>query len=108
VLVVPLMIEGGMGRYGAQRVLVVDCEEDRQVERAMGRSGLAAEEVRRIMASQASRAERLRHADDVIENEGPLAELDERVETVHQIYLGLARVGHPQQSATEGASQHPR
>jgi dephospho-CoA kinase len=102
VLVVPLLVESGVSRYEIQRVLVVDCEEDRQVERVIARSGLAAGEVRRIMRSQASRAERLRLADDVIENDGVLAELDEEVETVHQLYLRLARLGHAHRPETGG------
>ena len=102
VLVVPLLIESGVSRYDIERVLVVDCEEERQVERVIARSGLAGEEVRRIMRSQAGRAERLRLADDVIENDGTLAELDGEVETVHQLYLRLARLGHAHRLKTGG------
>ena len=52
-------------------MLVVDCPEDEQVRRVVARSGLAAAEVRAIMATQLSRAERLARADDTLDNTGP-------------------------------------
>ena len=78
-----------------QRVLVVDCAEDVQVERVMARSALGEQEVRRIIAAQASRATRLEAADDVIDNSGPLAALRPQVLALHERYLALARQGTP-------------
>jgi dephospho-CoA kinase len=91
VLVVPLLVETGRYRQRADRVLVVDCDESVQISRVMARSGLAAEDVRAIMATQASRAERLAVADDVVLNEGGLEALLSQVEELHQRYLDLAR-----------------
>jgi dephospho-CoA kinase len=91
VLVVPLLVETGSYRQRADRVLVVDCDESVQISRVMARSGLAAEDVRAIMATQASRAERLAVADDVVLNEGGLEALLSQVEELHQRYLDLAR-----------------
>ena len=71
VLVVPLLLERGGLRKRVARVLVVDCPEDEQVRRVQSRSGLAADDVRKIMATQLPRAERLARADDVIDNSGP-------------------------------------
>jgi dephospho-CoA kinase len=51
------------------RVLVVDCDEATQRQRVMQRSGLAAEEVDRIIAQQATRQQRLACADMVIFNQ---------------------------------------
>jgi dephospho-CoA kinase len=90
VLVVPLLVESGVDRSRYQRVLVVDCPEEQQVARVTSRSGLAAEEVRAIMATQASRAERLAQADDVIDNSGPIERLDPQVERLHRSYLARA------------------
>ncbi|WP_137892631.1 dephospho-CoA kinase [Ramlibacter sp. 2FC] len=68
---VPLLVESGRRwRQKVQRVLVVDCPVVTQVERVMARSGLAQAEVERIVASQASRAQRLAAADIVIHNQG--------------------------------------
>jgi len=56
----------------------------------MARSGLSEGEVRAIMACQVSRSERLRLADDVIDNHGERSELQQRVEQLHHQYLQLA------------------
>ncbi len=90
-LVVPLLVEAGGYRERADRVLVVDCDESVQISRVMARSGLAAEDVRAIMATQASRAERLAVADDLVLNEGGLEALLPQVEGLHLRYLDLAR-----------------
>jgi dephospho-CoA kinase len=72
-------------------VLVVDCDESVQISRVMARSGLAADAVKAIMATQASRAERRAVADDVVLNEGGLEALLPQVEGLHLRYLDLAR-----------------
>jgi len=90
-IVVPLLLETGAYRDLIDRVLVVDCDEDQQVARAMKRSGLAAEEVRAILAAQLPRNERLAHADDVLRNDGDIASLRRQVEILHAKYLVLAR-----------------
>jgi dephospho-CoA kinase len=90
VLVVPLLLESGDYRQRVMRVLVVDCPEEIQIRRVMARSGLPEDEVRRIMAAQASRALRLAAADDVIENGGSPADLQTQVEALHRGYLKLA------------------
>lgn len=87
---VPLLLETGAYGEMVQRVLVVDCGEDQQVERVMARSGLGGDEVRAIMASQICRAERLRLADDVIDNCGELSALPYQVEQLHRSYLQIA------------------
>jgi dephospho-CoA kinase len=79
ILAVPLLLETGAYSGLVRRVLVVDCSEARQVERATRRSALSAEEVRAIMASQMPREARRARADDVLDNDG-----DAR-------YLALAR-----------------
>ena len=66
---IPLLVESGHWRSKLDKILVVDCSEATQVARATQRSGLSAEEIKKIIASQTSRAERLRVADVVIDNE---------------------------------------
>ncbi|MBZ0104526.1 MAG: dephospho-CoA kinase [Sulfuricella denitrificans] len=89
---VPLLFETGAYREIVQRVLVVDCSEAQQVERVVSRSGLTEKEVKTIMAHQISRQERLRQADDIIDNHGELSALKRQAEQLHQHYLALASV----------------
>ena len=90
-VVVPLLVETGGYRDLTQRVLVVDCREATQAARTMARSGLSAEQTRAIMNHQATRQQRLERADDVIDNDGDLAELERQVGEMHAKYLRLAR-----------------
>ena len=89
--VVPLLVESPDYRKRVDRVLVVDVPEATQVERVRSRSGLSDDEVRAIMRTQASRAERLAAADDVIDNAGTRDALRRQVGALHQKYLQFAR-----------------
>lgn len=90
VLVVPLLIESAGYRQRVGRVLVVDCPEALQLARVRQRSGLAEEEVKRIIAAQIQRERRLAAADDVIDNSGSIAALQQQVRRLHEKYLALA------------------
>jgi dephospho-CoA kinase len=90
VVVVPLLLETQHYRGYADRVLVVDCDPEIQVDRVMKRSGLAREEVLAIMASQLPRGERLSHADDIVNNDGDLAALGPQIPLLHQRYIQFA------------------
>lgn len=81
---VPLLVESGeRWRQQVDRVIVVDCDAQTQRQRVMARSGLAAEEIDRIIALQASRAQRLACADLVILNQGlSLSQLESQVTQV--------------------------
>jgi dephospho-CoA kinase len=94
VVVIPLLFETGWTGV-ADRILVVDLPEDQQIQRVMLRNGLSAAEVRRIIATQASRATRRAGADDIIENMGNRDELMRQTEGLHQRYLRLAAAAHP-------------
>ena len=94
ILMVPLLVESGDYHKRVNRVAVVDCREETQIARVMQRNGLARPDIERILAAQASRAERLAAADDVIDNDGALAELAPRIDQLHQSYLAsAARIG---------------
>ena len=90
ILAVPLLVESASYRERCARIAVVDCPESLQVSRVMARSGLTGEEVRAIMLAQASRAQRLAVADDVLVNDGDLHHLESQVAEVHRKYLLLA------------------
>jgi dephospho-CoA kinase len=87
ILAVPLLVESASYRERCDRILVVDCPETRQIERVMARNGLSEPEVKAIMAAQATRAERLAVADDVLSNDLDLAALKTQVLSLNQKYL---------------------
>ena len=91
VVVVPLLLETRTYRGLAHRVLVVDCEPELQIQRVMKRSSLSREEVQAIMATQLARDERLRNADDIVKNDGDVADLVPRVRELHERYVREAR-----------------
>ena len=90
ILAVPLLVESGTYRERCDRIVAVDCPEGLQISRVMARNGLAEAEVRAIMATQASRGERLAVADDVIANDHDLANLEKQVGELHRKYLQLS------------------
>jgi len=67
---VPLLVESGRWRAIVDRVLVVDCSEETQVQRVVSRAGWAEDAVRKIIEQQATRDARLAAADAVIRNDG--------------------------------------
>ena len=90
ILSIPLLQETGQTDT-VDRVLVVDCTEEVQVERVCRRDRIGSENVRAILAAQSSRAEKLNIADDVIENSGPREALVPQVEALHRSYLEACR-----------------
>lgn len=93
IIVVPLLVESPMRQF-MDRILVVDCSEQTQLERLLARDTETEERARRILAAQASRETRLGIADDVLENEGKKEEAAAQVERLHRQYLELARKKH--------------
>lgn len=91
VFVVPLLVESGRWADRVDRVCVVDCEPQTQIERVQARSGLAPERIEQIMNAQASREQRLARADDVIDNGAhiSLGELKAQVLGLHQRWCNL-------------------
>jgi dephospho-CoA kinase len=90
IVVNPLLVEKNAGdRY--DRILVVDCDPTQQRARLAARDGADDTQIAAILAAQASRAERLAVADDVLVNDADLAALEARVGKLHDMYLGLAQ-----------------
>lgn len=85
----PLLVENQLTAY-CDRVLVVDVSETTQKVRTQKRDRVAADHVERIMQAQAARQQRLAVADDVIDNNGPLAALNSQVAKLHEFYLSIA------------------
>ncbi|GAA5169696.1 dephospho-CoA kinase [Viridibacterium curvum] len=86
-LVVPLLVETGGWIGRCERIVVVDCPEDLQRARVMQRSGLSEAQVRAIMDSQASRAQRRAAAHEIIDNAGDFDSLRAQVDALHQRFL---------------------
>ena len=87
-----ILIEAGMANL-VDRVLLVDAPEDVQLRRLMSRDGSNEVQARQMIAAQASRAQRLARADDVIDNHDERQSVAEQVERLHRYFsrLGEAR-----------------
>lgn len=104
VVVIPLLVESGRWLDYFDQICVVDCDEQTQIERVQKRSGLSVEQIQQIMQAQATRAERLRHADVVIVNDGQ-TRIETLKEEVHKIHLRWCALGSetlPQPLKPEG------
>tara|TARA_R110001592_G_scaffold363371_1_gene685645 strand:+ start:264407 stop:265012 length:606 start_codon:yes stop_codon:yes gene_type:complete len=82
----PLLLETSQ-RELVDCVVVVDVPEEVQLQRAAARDGNSEDQIRRIMAAQMQREQRLELADIVIDNARPLAELDGVVDELHKEFL---------------------
>ena len=91
VFVVPLLLESGSWLALIDRLVVVDCPEETQIARVMQRNNLSRAEVEKILQAQASREDRLAHADFVIENQGSLNQLAEEASQLNQKILQIQK-----------------
>ena len=89
IFVSPLLIESQQIAL-CDRILVIDVPEELQLQRTVSRDNNDEDQVKRIIATQASRQQRLDKADDIIENTQGLVELQEQIEDLHQRYLEMA------------------
>lgn len=88
-IVVPLLVGSSLANF-VDRVLVVDCDEQTQIQRLLARDAETVGQARKILAAQASRSERLAIADDVIDNGGGLDETRRQVSDLDSRYRHLA------------------
>jgi len=94
VLMIPLLVESKQD-YPVNRILVVDAPRSEQIRRAASRDGSDIMTLNGILTAQASRAERLAQADDIINNTGSVEELQAQVDRLHHQYLKLAACTKP-------------
>ncbi|GLR63131.1 dephospho-CoA kinase [Marinospirillum insulare] len=87
----PLLIESGQVEL-ADRLLIVDLPEEMQISRTASRDNNSPDLVKKIIAQQISRPERLALADDLIDNSGDLNHLEKQVNSLHTKYLELAKL----------------
>jgi dephospho-CoA kinase len=92
IVVVPLLIEAGERASKVQRILVVDCPVDTQIERVIRRNGFTRDQVLAIITRQATREARLAAADDVVVNDSAatLETLQREVDALDARYVAIA------------------
>jgi len=89
ILMAPLLLESPEFLQLTQRILLIDCTEQKQISRVMQRSQLDESQIRAIIAQQISSAERRSLADDIIQNNGSLDELTDQVSVLHRQYMSM-------------------
>lgn len=90
ILVSPLLFETGQKAF-VKRTLLIDVPEDIQLARTAERDRVPEAQVKAIVAAQMPRSEKLARTDDVVVNDGTLAQLHERLAALHANYLAQAR-----------------
>ena len=88
-VVIPLLFETNFQAL-VDRILVVDCPAEVQIERLLERDRIDESLARKMLAQQLDNQARVVRAHDVIDNRSDDSELDAQVETLHQRYLKLA------------------
>lgn len=89
VAVVPLLVETGFGEW-VDRVAVVDCPREIQLERLMNRDGIDPDRAESMLSAQVDRQTRLAAADDVIDNGGSRESTHRQARRLHALYRRLS------------------
>ena len=92
VLVVPLLFDSPRYLPHINSILVIDCDEKTQIERVKQRSKIPESEIINIIKAQTSRKKQLSLANEVIENNGNVEKLREKILEIHQKYLNTCIV----------------
>jgi dephospho-CoA kinase len=92
ILAIPLLYEGSPYISLVDQVLMIDCNEKTQIERVKIRSQISEAQILQIIHSQSSRNDLLNLADDVIVNNGNVAELRNKIVNQHQKYINTCIV----------------
>lgn len=94
IIIVPLLFETTVFKEWMNRTVTVDCTEETQIKRITKRNGMNEQTARSIISQQFSRTQRLELADDIIDNEGDLAELGEQIARLNLRYLELSTISN--------------
>ncbi|HEY8219993.1 MAG TPA: dephospho-CoA kinase [Methylobacter sp.] len=89
IISIPLLFETAMTHF-VDRILVIDCPVETQIERVKSRDNLAVERIQSIIDNQVSRTFRKAKADDLIDNSTTDYRLAEQVKKLHNLYLSLS------------------
>lgn len=88
ILVIPLLLETNAQKE-VDKILVVECSQERRIKRVIERDKVSVAAVKAIMKTQVDRKTRLQNADDIIYNDGSLINLRSQVKRLHQKYLTI-------------------
>ena len=88
-VIIPLLIETKSVKY-FDKILLVDTHKNIQFERVSKRDSMSPTLLRKIIKIQATRSERLKYADDIIENNNEIGNLNEYINILHKKYLALS------------------
>jgi dephospho-CoA kinase len=89
ILSIPLLFETHAESL-VNRILVIDCDKQTQIERVQKRDNLSDEQIETIISSQVSREFRLLNADDILNNTKKQSVLAKEVKKLHNFYLSLS------------------
>lgn len=89
ILSIPLLLESGW-QHLLDRILVIDVNERSQLQRTMQRDNIDKKTAQAIIDAQINRQDRLLAANDIIDNQGSIDELQQQVQQLHQRYLQLS------------------
>lgn len=89
ILVIPLLAEKGT-YSNLERVLVIDVDPETQIKRLMARDNNSRKQAKQALASQANREQRIKIADDVLDNSGSPKQARDAVAQLHKKYSRLA------------------
>jgi len=90
IIVVPLLTKSPILKQ-VNRILIIDCDEKKQLKRLIERDGISTKLASQIMSSQSDRKERLSIADDIILNDDDFDSLDTQIINLHRCYLDLSK-----------------
>ena len=92
IIVVPLIYETSSSEL-YDRILVIDCDVDIQIERTSKRDNQTISQIENILDKQATREERISIADEVILNNGSIENLRKSVLNIHKKYMEIVKNG---------------
>ncbi|MBL8504892.1 MAG: dephospho-CoA kinase [Methylobacillus glycogenes] len=92
ILAIPLFFESNRYEGIVNRTLLIDCVEENQISRVVNRNGFTEKMVRSIIAAQASRSFRRALANDIIDNNGSIEELEQKVQQIHEKFIQACAV----------------
>ena len=87
---IPLLVEKNYQEM-FERIIVVDCLPEQQIERVSQRDNLSSSQIKNILKAQATREERIEHATDILDNSQTPEYLQEQIKSLHKNFLGLSK-----------------
>jgi dephospho-CoA kinase len=91
IVVIPLLLETGQQQL-VDRVLLVDCPEEQQIARVQQRDNRTTEEISDIISAQMPAHKKRASADDIIQNDSDIINLEHQIKVLHKKYLNLSQL----------------